>query len=389
MPLSGIAVANLVEADLQRLIDNRVPEGRRLEYKQELPGGSDPERREFLKDISAMANGAGGDMYFGISEDENHNPEKLIGVELSNWDELQRNLSQRLQDGIRPRIMGVQIDRVALADGRFVVVMRIPRSLQAPHMVTFQNTGRFYLRHINHSEQMDVDELRQVFLQSASWMEQAQAFREQRVSLVIRGLGPVAGRSGQVFLHIVPLGERRDVIDMRNHEMRKHLRRMLPMGGGGDCRTNFDGWLTFSNDSYAQVFRNGRVELCHHSWLNDDRDRNSQFLASQIFAQEIRTSLRGSVEGLKLLEVEPPFVVFFTLCGTRNLAIPSHGRPTGPRAVARSFDRDELWFPGQILDSWDASVDQLLKSLFDILWNASGWTDCPYYDDNGTWMLGP
>jgi len=58
------------QADLQNLIDNAVAEGRTIEYKQALPGGTDSEKKEFLADVSSFANTAGGDLLFGISEDK-------------------------------------------------------------------------------------------------------------------------------------------------------------------------------------------------------------------------------------------------------------------------------------------------------------------------------
>lgn len=48
-------------ADIQQLIDNAVSESRTLDYKRDLPGDSDSEKREFLSDIASLANAAGGD----------------------------------------------------------------------------------------------------------------------------------------------------------------------------------------------------------------------------------------------------------------------------------------------------------------------------------------
>ena len=41
-------------ADLQALIDGAVTEGR-IDYKQELPGNNDEEKKEFLADISSIS----------------------------------------------------------------------------------------------------------------------------------------------------------------------------------------------------------------------------------------------------------------------------------------------------------------------------------------------
>ena len=47
--------------DIERLVANNVAEGRTLDFKEELPGSSDNDKKEFLFDVSALANAQGGD----------------------------------------------------------------------------------------------------------------------------------------------------------------------------------------------------------------------------------------------------------------------------------------------------------------------------------------
>ncbi len=61
-PLNGID-----GNDILLLRENGVPESRTLEYKQQLPGTTEPEKEEFLRDVSAMANASGGVIVFGIA----------------------------------------------------------------------------------------------------------------------------------------------------------------------------------------------------------------------------------------------------------------------------------------------------------------------------------
>jgi predicted HTH transcriptional regulator len=53
---------------LERLKADSVREDRQLEYKEMLPGGSDEEKREFLSDVTGLANAAGGDLIYGVRE---------------------------------------------------------------------------------------------------------------------------------------------------------------------------------------------------------------------------------------------------------------------------------------------------------------------------------
>jgi hypothetical protein len=56
--LATKALDDLAEGDLQALM-NAEPEGKLIEYKEQLALGKDSERKEFLADVSSFANAAG------------------------------------------------------------------------------------------------------------------------------------------------------------------------------------------------------------------------------------------------------------------------------------------------------------------------------------------
>jgi len=39
-----------------------------LDYKRDVPGESDQDKKEFLADISSFANATGGDLIYGVDE---------------------------------------------------------------------------------------------------------------------------------------------------------------------------------------------------------------------------------------------------------------------------------------------------------------------------------
>ncbi len=43
-------IESFTSTDLESLVTTRIPEGRALDYKEELPGGADKDTREFLAD---------------------------------------------------------------------------------------------------------------------------------------------------------------------------------------------------------------------------------------------------------------------------------------------------------------------------------------------------
>lgn len=66
MPISKDLDA-IVESDLQALVDDKVPEGKTIEYKESLDN-SESAKKKFLENVSSFANAIGGDLIYGIRE---------------------------------------------------------------------------------------------------------------------------------------------------------------------------------------------------------------------------------------------------------------------------------------------------------------------------------
>jgi hypothetical protein len=138
--------------DINLLVTNQVKENRLIEYKLQLPGPTDKDKKEFLADASSFANAAGGDLLYGVDEERDADG-KTTGVSVSvpglsgiNVDQEIRRFESMMQAGIGPRIASVRIRPVEGFASGPVLLVRIPKSYSAPHMVTFQEHSRFYSR---------------------------------------------------------------------------------------------------------------------------------------------------------------------------------------------------------------------------------------------------
>lgn len=120
----------LNEQHLRSLIESAVAERRTVEYKRELPGGGDEAKREFLADSSSFANAAGGDLLYGIEEQEGV-PTAILPLKL-NPDQETLRWEQAIRDGISPRVPGVRVRAISVSGGH-VLLIRIPRSWAGPH----------------------------------------------------------------------------------------------------------------------------------------------------------------------------------------------------------------------------------------------------------------
>jgi predicted HTH transcriptional regulator len=133
------------ERHLQSLIDNAVREGRDLEYKREIISGNDESRRELLKGVVALANAAGGDLIFGMAEQQGE-AASLHGIITTPGDNEIRRLSEIIQSSVEPRLIGVRMHPVNLSGGGYALVVRVPQSWQPPHRTNFKCWTKYFAR---------------------------------------------------------------------------------------------------------------------------------------------------------------------------------------------------------------------------------------------------
>lgn len=93
---------SITKEDIDALVTNAVCEKRDTEYKQQLPGGSDEDTREFLADASSLANASGGDLIYEVRDKRDANgqttgiPEAVEGLAGINSDAEERRLLNML-----------------------------------------------------------------------------------------------------------------------------------------------------------------------------------------------------------------------------------------------------------------------------------------------------
>ena len=134
---------------------------------------------KFLYDASSFANGAGGDLIFGVRDQRRNNgvPDASITTEMSRLENL-------LQTSVAPRISGIRFRRVTGFASGSVLIVRIPKSWAAPHMVTFRGATRFYSRNSTGKYPLDVYEIRSAFALSESLHERLSKFRDGRLASI-------------------------------------------------------------------------------------------------------------------------------------------------------------------------------------------------------------
>ena len=254
------------EGHLNALVTNGVPESRSLEFKAKLVWGTESERKEFLADVSAFANAGGGDLVLGIEED-NGAASKVVGLDSFDPDKDILKMESMIRDGIKPRIVGIRPRSVVLSNGRRVVIVRVPNSLNRPHMVAFKNWSRFFSRNSAGKYQLDVEELRSAFVASESLTERIRQFRIERVDAILQGNAP-ASLSGRtcVCIHMIPISAFGQSSSLDVATVRERGEALPPIGRRGwNPRVNFDGllFLTPSRAGGAIAYVQSVPKRCH------------------------------------------------------------------------------------------------------------------------------
>jgi hypothetical protein len=384
----------ITKADIKALVANAVAEGRTIEYKQQLPGDSDDEKREFLADISSFANSSGGDLIYGVTDKRDGNkttgtPESIVGLEGINGDEQIRRLDEIIRAGIDPRIPGFRIRLIEGFSAGSVLLIRIPKSWTSPHMVVFKKLSRFFSRTSAGKYQLDVREIRSAFTASAELRTKIASFRAERVGKILANDAPVILTSSpKLILHLVPLSFVENITHVDLVPLANEPDLSAPMNGNYfDNRYNLDGLLSFNNRAndtpgYCQIFRSGAIEAVDADLFQ--ASNVVSLIASIIVERTIMESVTKYLKAMKLVGVPLPIIVMVSGSGLKGFGMATRS-PLWNMSPRHTIDRDMVLLPEVLVEDYDTKAYQILKPIFDALWQAAGLPGCEHYDEHGFW----
>ncbi|MEK7994461.1 MAG: ATP-binding protein [Planctomycetota bacterium] len=374
------------ESVLRSLIADAVAEGKTIDYKRELPGSSDADKKEFLADVSSFANTSGGDLVFGVGEDEGM-PTQIVGVESGDLDFEICRLDSIVASGLEPRIRyGIRL--VTCQGGCKVLVIRVERSWVGPHRVIFKGHDKFYGRNSAGKYPLDVAELRAEFTLSETVVERIRAFRTDRIIALSNNQTPVPfTATPKLVLHCIPIQSfaSRRQYDLLQFDERPD--RLPPMAASGwSRRINLEGIVCYSGSepaySYVQVYRNGVLEAVHGSLLGCEY-RGERLIPSIAYEKTVYEYLPHCFRVLKEIGCNVPIVVAVSLTNVRGLRMGDdrHGFDVG-----HAIDVDTLILPETVVEDFGTPPGKILKPIFDLVWNACGYRASKNLDSEGNWV---
>lgn len=381
--------ANLNDASqdqFQSLLAEGAAEGPHMDFKRDLPRLDAAGRHELLADVCAFANSSGGDLVYGIDEDGEGRAARIVAIG-GNPDEEARRVQDSIFNGIEPRAPGVQVRPVPV-DGGFVLVVRVPQSWAGPHRV--RSNQHFFVREGGRKRQLDMPEIRGMFLRSEAQTQRVRDFRTERIGRMLTGEAPVRLTPGSLeVLHLIPtqaalgLVATDPVLYVRN--------RTLPALGTTvpNARINIDGALGARPENengshgYSLLFRNGFFETVKVLTGRTER-RGLVNLPSLAYEREIIALVDQFRAELRHLGVGEEVTAMLTLVRAGDMELGLDPRRFDFLGNGGRFDRDVLAIPDVLLPA-DQPAVTVLRPLFDLVWQAAGLERSFNYNAAGEW----
>lgn len=381
------AFDTLTLADLEGLVEARIPEGRRLEYKRDHYGSNDNAKREFAADVSALANAQGGYLLVGVAE-ENGAAARIHGVEVPDPDAFVRQIADKIRTATEPPILSFRVRWIETAAPNGVLVIQVDRSWSAPHRVTVAGGKDFYIRNENGKHPMSVTELRRAFLFATEIEERIRRFRADRLALLAANEGPLAikDEGPTLVMHLVPQATFTEGVQIPLDSDQPGL---PPLGTSGfNSMYSLDGLVTYSGPeerfetvrAFSTLFRTGIVEAV--AQMRAGTQAGQRAISLEGAERDLITGLKQALTALEHRKIAPPYYLMLSLVGVRGFTTPQHewgGRMLYPHRA------DRIILPELLLDSTMIGDNPatLLRPVFDLLWNAFGQPGSPSYDGDG------
>lgn len=223
---------------------------------------------------------------------------------------------------------------------------------------------------------------------SLSSAERIRGFRDERLRKIADGKTPVKlYEAPKIVLHIIPFGAFDHPVatfDLSSLDSKPDRLKPIYIDIGGH-RYNSDGFLTYcrrpeldSYYSYVQIFCNGSIEAVDAFILSFKKTIPTPF------EKGLLDALQRYLRIQKPLGVEPPLFIMLSLLGVSGYTMAYHPHDNSlPTQAIHPIDRDNLSVPEAVIESFDCDPVEVMKPVFDVVWNAAGWPRSMNYDESG------
>ncbi len=194
----------------------------------------------------------------------------------------------------------------------------------------------------------------------------------------------------KIVLHLIPLVSfaSQNVIDF--NILKRNTQYIIGLYGasGNNFRYNFDGFVSFAtcvkeyNQQnsiwYTQLFRNGVIEAVDAFIIEAKKDNK---VIPVYYEEKLINALNQYLKCQKKLELNLPILVMLSLINVKGYIITNENLRS-----SNKIDRDHLLIPESVIEDYDAKAADILRPMFDSIWQACGYERSFNYDEKGNWI---
>jgi len=168
--IQGKLISEITPADILDLVNQRVAEDARLEFKKAIFDPRKPkkildqDREDWVADLVAFANSQGGHIIIGLEADRQERAYQLSPMVGDQAKKVADALSNLAIDWVRPHIGQLEIADFKITEEEWIVIVHVPESQDKPHMCNYGIKTRFTVRSGNRKREMTYEEIRSHFL---------------------------------------------------------------------------------------------------------------------------------------------------------------------------------------------------------------------------------
>jgi hypothetical protein len=132
--------------------------------------------------------------------------------------------------------------------------------------------------------------------------------------------------------------------------------------------------------AYLQLFRNGIFESVNV--LADLQPKVSKSFPSLEFEGWLLKNLPRYFTAMKKLGVQAPVFLALSLIGISgySMNLPPHATLSYVYSHRGKIENDNLILSEVMVETFESDLGEVLKPVFDAVWNAAGWEESIYYE---------
>ena len=336
-----------------------------------------------------FANAGGGILLIGVSELRDGNqstgipdPNAALGVDLPNPEMLLLSHDARVVANIQERLP-VEMFAIPVANNRHVIAIRVPNSMSKPHRVLYQGRVSFPCRRERHKYEMDVREVKEMAMRTASRLEAAQ----NRLTGNLQGMER-QGAISDLLIGVIPVFHRNFMVDTQKPEVLEAVTR-FHLGNHDMVQPEFtfDGLqrqVLGQQFSFVRIHRDGLIVAKIQLPIR------VQGGVAQFFPTAIDILLRSFVEHCSQVyssaAINGPFLLSMTLrtVGNAQSLHQAAGLPRGAEENGRQIGAGIYSFPVMEADNL-VEIDKAIRPLCDQTHQMCGRRASPSFNANGVW----